>query len=279
MPDRIVRDELLRSPRYRSLSSDTLRVCFVHLLLTVDSLGNTEAHTLAVSDMMRRPVTEEEAAKWLAELADVDLVRIYVVDGKRYVHVPRFRQRLRHYKRAHPRPPAAIECTEIRALLEKVGLKSDHGRTSDGLRSAEVKRSEGKKNNPPPASQVPPKGGTAADGKGTRLPQDWALPRKWGEWALGLCPEWSPEKVRDVAAEFRDFWLGVPGKAGRKADWEATWRNRVREVRGRELTRGGGGSDGKAQRRSDALDALTGHRDAGGAGDGGPGGRVFDAAD
>lgn len=30
--------------------------------------------------------------------------------------------------------------------------------------------------------------------------------------------------------EFVDYWRGVPGARGRKLDWPATWRNRMREV-------------------------------------------------
>lgn len=31
-------------------------------------------------------------------------------------------------------------------------------------------------------------------------------------------------------AEFKDFWVGIPGQRGLKLDWSATWRNRVRDV-------------------------------------------------
>ena len=61
--------------------------------------------------------------------------------------------------------------------------------------------------------------------KGARLPEDWTP---------------SPTTIASVASEhdvdalacvdeFRDYWRGVPGAKGRKADWDATFRNRVRE--------------------------------------------------
>lgn len=58
---------------------------------------------------------------------------------------------------------------------------------------------------------------------GRRLPEDWILSPECEEFArtLGL----------DPAAEFhqfRDYWLGVPGSRGVKADWDATWRNSCR---------------------------------------------------
>lgn len=64
---------------------------------------------------------------------------------------------------------------------------------------------------------------------GTRLPNDWVLPKSWGDWALAERAEWQPENVRHVADSFRDYWVSAAGKDARKADWEATWRNWVRK--------------------------------------------------
>ncbi len=67
--------------------------------------------------------------------------------------------------------------------------------------------------------------------RGSRLPADWLLPRAWGEWALQERPELTAEQVRAMAAKFRDHWVALPGKDGRRADWFATWRNWVRSER------------------------------------------------
>lgn len=141
MPDRIIRDELLRSHRYRTLSSDTLRLLFLHLLLAVDNFGNCEANTIITGDVLGRPIDETEGAVLLAELADKDLIRLYWVDEKSYLHIPRFRQRMRYLNSKHPRPPENIECKEINKMLEKVRPKSGEAAT----KSAEVKRSEEKR--------------------------------------------------------------------------------------------------------------------------------------
>lgn len=76
------------------------------------------------------------------------------------------------------------------------------------------------------ASQPPAQ--PEASSRGSRLPEDWQLPKAWGEWALAERRGWSAEHVRRVADKFRDHWRGKPGKDGRKADWAATWRNWVR---------------------------------------------------
>jgi len=64
--------------------------------------------------------------------------------------------------------------------------------------------------------------------RSSRLPTDWALPKKWGEWALTERSDWNSDTVRKVADQFRDHWLAKGGADARKADWEATWRNWVR---------------------------------------------------
>jgi hypothetical protein len=67
--------------------------------------------------------------------------------------------------------------------------------------------------------------------RGTRLPKDWVLKKALGEWALTAQPTWTAEHVRAVADGFRDHWIAQPGLKGRKVDWDATWRNWVRNAK------------------------------------------------
>lgn len=71
---------------------------------------------------------------------------------------------------------------------------------------------------------VPPPAATPT-ALGSRLPDDWALPDAWREWAESERPDLHIETVAD---SFRDFWIAKPGKDGRKSNWHATWRNWVR---------------------------------------------------
>lgn len=64
--------------------------------------------------------------------------------------------------------------------------------------------------------------------RGTRLPADWALPSSWGRWAIG--EGHSEATIRLEADKFRDFWVGKSGKDATKLDWEATWRNWMRNI-------------------------------------------------
>ena len=67
----------------------------------------------------------------------------------------------------------------------------------------------------------------AAD-RGSRLVADWILPSSWRDWALEQRPDLNPDAT---AANFADYWRAIPGAAGRKVDWLATWRKWVRNER------------------------------------------------
>jgi hypothetical protein len=62
---------------------------------------------------------------------------------------------------------------------------------------------------------------------GSRLAQDWILPDDWEYWANKLRPELNAKLVAD---QFKDYWIAQPGQKGVKLDWEATWRNWVRNT-------------------------------------------------
>lgn len=84
--------------------------------------------------------------------------------------------------------------------------------------------------------------------KAGRLPSNWQLPNSWGQWAVsqGL----SAEKVRLEAEKFRDYWIAKSGKDATKTNWEATWRNWIRNVLERS------GSVQSLKPRSTILDQI-----------------------
>jgi uncharacterized protein YdaU (DUF1376 family) len=62
--------------------------------------------------------------------------------------------------------------------------------------------------------------------RGSRLPDDWVLPRDWGEWAVEQGLE--PAAVHADAERFRDYWIAKAGREATKLNWQATWRNWIR---------------------------------------------------
>lgn len=65
-----------------------------------------------------------------------------------------------------------------------------------------------------------------------RLPEDFTLPKAWGEATLAEFPYWPADYIRLEAAKFRDHWVSKSGKDATKLDWMATWRNWCRNARG-----------------------------------------------
>lgn len=76
-------------------------------------------------------------------------------------------------------------------------------------------------------SQEEAKAKSCASSRGSRLPDGWELPEDWRQWACAERPDVSAEQE---GAKFADFWHGKAGAAGRKADWQATWRNWIRNA-------------------------------------------------
>jgi len=108
-------------------------------------------------------------------------------------------------------------------------------------------KKESESHNPFPSSQRGPDFETlppaAKTPRGTRLTDDWQ-PRDQ-ERLLARSLRVDCDKA---AAEFRDYWLARPGKDGVKLDWNATFRNRLRECadRGRFLVPAQQARDGRA---------------------------------
>jgi hypothetical protein len=120
MPNRIVREALLDSDRWLGLRDNTARVCFLAAMLKADDLGNLEGTDARLRRLWRDygVETDNKVALVLQELADTDLVRVYDVDGKRYLHIPRFRQYIRHIRQRHPASPWD-DTEKIQRLAEK----------------------------------------------------------------------------------------------------------------------------------------------------------------
>lgn len=217
MPDRIIRDELLTSERYWTVC-DEAKLLYIHILLCADDTARYTARNFSLRQkcFAGRSMEPERMERLLNELADHDMIRLYEVDGERYLFVPRFRQRLRFHNSKFHAPPK-----EINDLPEQ---KTDLSKTQDSLKSAEVKRSEVKRSEEKigVSAKADP---SSTKNLGSRLPDDWVLPSEWALWAMNERPDLNPA---DIADKFRDYWHGVAGAKGRKANWQATWRNFVR---------------------------------------------------
>ena len=74
---------------------------------------------------------------------------------------------------------------------------------------------------------------TAAKNKrGVRLPPDWQPSDVLADWVKTTRPDLA---IADSVDRFRDYWIAKPGEAGVKLDWDATFRNWIRNERGQNL--------------------------------------------
>lgn len=105
MPNRLIRDDILESERVLSLPAEG-RWFFIAVLLSADDIGIFEATPFRLA--RKADVRRDHADKYLAMLADADLVRLYVANGKHYGFIPRYRQRLQIRHGKHPLPPIAL---------------------------------------------------------------------------------------------------------------------------------------------------------------------------
>jgi len=70
-------------------------------------------------------------------------------------------------------------------------------------------------------------------GRAKRLADDWKLPRSWGTWAAEHF-QISRDEILSEAAAFKDHWIGTGNtRNATKKNWEATWRNWIRNSRKR----------------------------------------------
>ena len=254
MSSRVIRDGLRTSEAIDALHDATFRL-YVHLVLTADDYGLFPLAYAAVRDAAPlRTWDRETIAKMLVELVDAGLVNPYEVGGKRYGAIVRWQSVIRSKKPKYPIPtwglthvlmPTGFKDPETKAaamtLLSHLEPRPSNrgtpgvypgdttvtplGDTSDnpgGALGQEGLRGKGK-------------GVKGKDGatRGSRLPQGWALPDDWEDWALDEAQAKGkpvqPSQVSEWALQFRDYWHSVPGAKGIKLDWQATWRNAVRD--------------------------------------------------
>lgn len=79
-----------------------------------------------------------------------------------------------------------------------------------------------------PKSQTVTRDAKRPVSRGTRLPDDFQPLPAIRELALRL--GFSDQRFEDEVDRFRDYWRAVPGARGRKLDWQATLRNRIKDI-------------------------------------------------
>lgn len=107
MPDRIVRAKILTSDAVNALSWGA-EVFYRRLMSIVDDFGRYDARTTVLRgslySLQLDKVSDADIVKWLGECSKTGLVSVYQVEGKEYLEVLKFGQRLRAMKSQYPPP-------------------------------------------------------------------------------------------------------------------------------------------------------------------------------
>lgn len=170
------------------------------------------------------PADNCDVTELLKELLTSDQVFRFEINSKAYGMIRSF------HKYQRPKSPTFIHPVPTEALPKGYELSKSHfppynGQDS-GTSSEEVPKDYGKV---PSEERREEKGREEKNReRASRLSPDWEPPDPWLEWASHERPEIEPKAE---AQKFRDYWIAKPGKEGRKLDWQATWRNWIRNTR------------------------------------------------
>ncbi|MBX4335582.1 DUF1376 domain-containing protein [Bartonella raoultii] len=104
----------------------------------------------------------------------------------------------------------------------------------DDVQSEQIATSS--ENQPPIHEQenVPKKAKRVKTDRGCRLPADFEP-----DYDFALAEGLPPERVKVEIAKFRDYWRSKAGANAAKTDWQATWRNWVRNSKKYEINQQG----------------------------------------
>lgn len=212
MPTRYLKPGIRDSDRIEAVLDPNAEILFYRLLIVVDDFGRTDARPLMVKSEcfpIRMRVDADKCMQWLKMLDSARLIGLYEVDGKPYLQIAKWDNKPRAQSSKFPEPSADVY-KRMQMLPVTVTVTKTVTETKTGTEDLSPQKKSAAK-------------------KGTQLPENWVLPKAWGEWALNERPELTADEVRKMADNFKDHWIANANRAtGKKADWLATWRNWVR---------------------------------------------------
>lgn len=209
MPNRLLKEGIVDSSAIDALSPEE-EVFFYRLLVVSDDFGRMDARPAILKSrcfpLKDSPKMLEKIEIWMQSLVRQELAICYQVEGKPYLQILKWEQRVRS-KGKYPSPD--------------VGQVTDIWQTCDSLgRGKGLGKGKGMGN-----------GEFAVANKPTRFPKDFVLPQEWIDFCKTERPDLNPAKVFE---EFKDYWIAKP-KDNTKLDWLATWRGWVRRQQTKQI--------------------------------------------
>jgi len=203
---------------------DHTRIVWIAMLAMADHAGRVWASIPGLANRARVSIDKcEEALNTFlspdkySRTKDFDGVRIEAIDGGwRLLNHAKYKAIRDHESiKESKRKSIAKRRAEEKAAKEMSTV--DRGRHNAESDTEADREKKDQKKEP----------GVSRQQAGTRLAEDWVLPEDWKAWAAAERPD---VDIAQQAASFADYWHGVPGQKGRKADWLGTWRNWIRRA-------------------------------------------------
>lgn len=230
MPNRLLKEGIVDSELINALSPEA-EVCFYRLLVVSDDLGRMDARTAIVRSRCF-PLKEQSNINakieiWLEELVGAGLIVRYAVEGRPYLQIKKWDQRVRSAGK-YPAPEEADAPTNDSNLLSNDGQASDDGQQDAarvGARNARVGLGLGK-------------------GLGAPKPNDVRFDAASGSWSVPdlLQSQWAKAyPAVDVASELAKaaVWLTANPK-NQKSNYARFLSNWLSKAQDRAPRVGGG---------------------------------------
>lgn len=236
------------------------RFVFPGLWMLADRDGRMEDRPKRIKAELL-PFDNADVDQLLNELASFGFILRYEVEGQRYIQVLKFTEHqtphVREQASTIPAPVETVQGTTKAVPKHDLEDAMPSPRSPDVLIADSLFTDTGYLNpvEAAPEVEAPPAKRTKT-APATRLPADW-LPT---DGDVTFCKTERPDlRVSEVADRFRDHWIAQPGAKGQKVDWNATWRNWVRnERRGSSHGPPGAGYQTANDKAKEWADRLTG---------------------
>lgn len=231
---RSIKPEFPQSESMGNVSREA-RLAFVLLWTLADDEGRLRGNSRMLASLLF-PYDDDAPSLidgWLTELEEECCIERYKTDGASYVQICNWLIHQKIDKPSKSKLPQKEQPSRI--LANPRECSSEDLRIKD--QGVDAPQAAGDQSPSAPATPENQECNSADEGqspsrkRGTRLPEDWVLPKAWGEWALANRPGWGPEDVRLCADKFADYWRPKSGSSATKLDWLGTWRNWVRNDR------------------------------------------------
>jgi len=187
------------------------RYMFAGLACFADREGRLEDKPSKIK-MQMFPCDHVDVNAMLNQLSECGFIERYTVDHHQYIQIVNFKK--------HQNPHKAEQESEIPAPC-KHGANTVQVHDLHGSNRADSLN--------PLTDSLNPSKSDAPRKRGCRIPEGWEPSDELKAWTLTERPGIG---LQQTIENFTDYWKAKTGQSATKLDWDATWRNWIRNANG-----------------------------------------------